>query len=570
MNTEAIVNYIFRDKFDSSSLIKENIIETLAKEKETTNESVYYQKSNINKILYQIESQLLTYKQLHRRKKKEGEEIKRRIEELSGSLSTKILDTKQLLSTAMLAERQLTGETYTSIPPLTKEYATDRTDATIRDNIVMGIKQGVLKGEEFINIPSINISGEDSTDLTINSKNFPYILTVENRIKTYSQIKVVIPPIVRSGVFNIKFEQPQVISVLNQYSYEIVQKHITKELSIPVDDGIDSIKIRFHNKNKQQIKILSATYTDKIYLDEVVFETKKFNIDETFSQVTVGTCDNYVDQNVDIQYYVSLNGKEYIQFRPTNKIKNLKTSNILPSIVNTDSYDLNEIIKISESVFGDNVFKFKVDDLRISANKLKAFERKLGESFYSMSQHYLKNENIYSFITHTAQPYTLRLNSGQTIEVNGEVISATENKVVEISRGINEIKISKQLWKEPINLIKSRILEINNSYLLIEDRESKEISKIDYIFNILQAESNSIYLQLLQQNVEVYMKEIELKKRISKDTFIEYFYKDNVEPIYLASYQRQVEIKTLQIKAIMKSIDKRTCPFISRIIIRGV
>jgi len=571
MSTEAIINYIFRDKFDSPLLEKESISKKLEQEKEETLESDYYNPKNINKIVYQIENKLLGFNTLYSRKKRESIETKNRIEQLAGEFSVRLLEAKQLLNSALLSERRLTGETFTSLPPLSKEYATSATTATIKDSIVMGIKNSEIKGEEFVLISSLNIRGDESTYLRIYSKDFPYVMTIENKIKPYSQLRIEVPAVIRAGVFNIKFEQVQIISVLNSEGYEIIPRQASKELSIPVTSETKSIRVRFHNNSRQDIKLLSASYTDKIYLDEVIYETKKLNINEVFSHVSVDSCDNYTDPNVDIKYYISVNSEKYIEFRPVNKFKVSLHDSSTPSVINTDMYTNNEVVKLENYIFEDNVYKFIVEDLKLVTNKLKALEKKFGVDLYSMKQYFKPKEDSYSFTSYAIKDFTLVLNIGQNIRVNGtDYIAKNSNLTISLSKGFNTIEVAKDMWKEPINLLVNYIKEIKKGSLVIVNRETLEISEIPFIFNTLQEQTNSVYLQLLQQEIDVYMREIELKKRITIGSFIEYFYKDNVEPIYLASYQRQRQVDTVQIKAIMKSKDKKTCPFISRLILRGV
>ena len=571
MSTEAIINYIFRDKFDSSLLEKESIRKELEQEKEDTLESEYYSPKNINKIIYQIESKLLGFNTLYSKKKRESIETKNRIEQLAGEFSVRLLDAKQLLNSALLSERRLTGETFTSLPPLTKEYSTSETTATIKDSIVMGIKNSEIRGEESVLISSLNIRGDESTFLRVYSKDFPYVMTIENKLKPYSQLRIEIPAVIRAGVFNIRFEQVQIISILNSEGYEIIPRQASRELSIPVTSSTKNIRVRFHNSSKQDIKLLSASYTDKIYLDEVVYETKKLNINEVFSHVSINSCDNYTDPNVTIKYYASINSEKYIEFRPVNKFKVSLQDSAIPSIINTDIYSNNEVIKLKDYVFEDNVYKFIVEDLKLVANKLKALEKKFGDDLYSMNQYFKPEEELYRFTSYAKKDFTLVLNKDQSIRINGiDYTTKDSNLTVKVDKGFNTVEVLKTLWKEPINLLVSYIKEIKKGSLVIVNRETLDISEIPFIFNTMQEQTNSVYLQLLQQEIDIYMREIELKKRVTIGSFIEYFYKDNVEPIYLASYQRQRQVDTIQIKAIMKSKDKKTCPFISRLILRGV
>lgn len=569
MSIEATVNYIFRSKFDSSFSEKNTVEKELENLIQNTNESILYQKENIDILIYMIEKKLLDFKYMHNNKEKESRELRLIIEQLSGSLGERLRESKQLLNSALLADRKLTGETFTSIIPLTYDYVSDSSTATLKDTIVMGIEKDKVVGEEYISISGINITGEEHTSVKVNSKSFPYYIEMSNKIRTYSQVRIDIPPSIREGIFIIEFEESQVISLLDRNNYEIKPKHITKTITVPVNFDTNNFKIRFFNNEYQNIKILKATYTDKIYINEVIYETKKLAIEENLSQIAIDTCDNYSDPNVEIQYLIRLNNEEYQTLRPLNKFKTDLADKFLQSIVLTDNYANNSIVKLKEYILEDGVFKFEIEDLQLSVNKLRGFSKKLGDNIYSLDK-YL-NTSKYIINTYNREESIIVLNKNQSIIINGEFIKAEEKNInIRLDKGFNQIELDENLWKEPIDLSKAWIKEIKEEELVIVDRNTEEISIVSFIFNTLQSVTNSIYLQLLQSNSEVYVEEIELQKKVSRDNIVEYIYKSNPDPIYIAAYSRKKEISSVQIKAILKSKDKRTCPYISRIILKGV
>lgn len=570
MNNEALINFIFRSKFDSSSFIKEDVENKLDEFINTSLDSEVYNKENINLMMYLIEQKILNFKDIHKEKTGDYKELKILIERLAGELSEKLKASKQLLNTALLSERKIASETYTSIIPLIKDYTSSATSATLQDDLILGLEKGEIKGEEYIALKGINLIGEDNTVLQINSMQFPYTLQVENQYKAYSTIRVEIPPIIRTGVLNIKFASALVISVLNQYNYEIKEKGVVKELSVPVDANSRYLKIRIYTQNKKAFQILSASYTDKIYTSNVVYETKRIEVGEDFTHLSIDTCDNYENQNVDLKYFIKINDDEYRRFRPINKFKTSLIDKHLESIITVDDYSNNKIIRLNNATLDNDVFKFSIEDLGISASKIRAFERKLGEDLYSINQYYKTDINTYTVYLYKNESFDLTFNAGQSITLNGEFLEFDKTTNLKIERGFNKLEIVKSLWKEPINLINSYVKEIKDSSLIIVNRITNEITEVPYIFNTIQASTNSIYLQLLAKNIDVYMNETLLKKKVDRLNYIEYFYKDNPEPIYLGSYLIQKTVKTVQIKVEMSSIDKKTCPFISRIMIRGV
>lgn len=569
MSIEATVNYIFRSKFDSSSSEKNAVEKELEDLINNTNESELYQKENINILIYILEKKLLDFKYMHRNKKKDSERLRLIIEQLSGLLGDRLRESKQLLNSALLADRKLTGETFTSIIPLTYDYVSDSSTATLKDTIIMGIEKDKMEGEEYINISGINITGEEHTVVKVNSRVFPYTLEMHNKIRSYSQVKIDISTVIREGIFNLEFEESQVISILDSNNFELVPKHVTKQISLPVTFQTNNFKIRFFNNEIQKIKINKATYTDKIYIQEVTYESKKLAIEENLSQVVIDTCDNYSDPNVDIQYFIRFNTEEYQSLRPLNKFKINLEDKYLQSIVLTDRYIDNEIIKIEENILEDGVFKFEIENLQVSVNKLRGFNKKLGDNLYSLEKYI--NKNSYTINIFNKEEIEIVLNKDQSITLNNDLIQAKDkNLVLKLQKGFNRLEVDKTLWKEPVDLESTWIKEIKEDSLVVVDRETEEIREIPYIFNTLQASTNSIYLQLLESESQVFIEEIEMFKKVSKTDTVEYIYKSDPNPIYIASYSRKKEINSIQLKAVMKSKDKRTCPFISRIILKGV
>ena len=81
--------------------------------------------------------------------------------------------------------------------------------------------------------------------------------------------------------------------------------------------------------------------------------------------------------------------------------------------------------------------------------------------------------------------------------------------------------------------------------------------------------SNSIYLQLLLKNCLIYLKEEAVKRKYDKD-YIEYLYKDTPSPIYVYSEAYQTTVNTIQFRVTLSSEDHKICPYVSKMLVRGV
>ena len=82
-------------------------------------------------------------------------------------------------------------------------------------------------------------------------------------------------------------------------------------------------------------------------------------------------------------------------------------------------------------------------------------------------------------------------------------------------------------------------------------------------------QSTSLYLQIFNKKVDIYLTEEKLNKKLD-NAFVEYFFKSNPYPLYVISESVQTRVNTIQIRATMTSLDKVTCPYISNITIRGI
>ena len=118
---------------------------------------------------------------------------------------------------------------------------------------------------------------------------------------------------------------------------------------------------------------------------------------------------------------------------------------------------------------------------------------------------------------------------------------------------------------------KFSIFSILENKLTVIERETEEKKTIDFIYNPSEdlVQSTSLYLQIFNKKVDIYLTEEKLNKKLD-NAFVEYFFKSNPYPLYVISESVQTRVNTIQIRATMTSLDKVTCPYISNITIRGI
>ena len=171
------------------------------------------------------------------------------------------------------------------------------------------------------------------------------------------------------------------------------------------------------------------------------------------------------------------------------------------------------------------------------------------------------------------EDFTLKLSPSMFVYVNDLLYSYenTEEGAVSIQKGLNTLKVSKNFWKEVIDLDNYSIIsvETNKITVVAKDDKTKQLIEVDNYFDTSMLVSNSIYLQLLLKNCLIYLKEEAVKRKYDKD-YIEYLYKDTPSPIYVYSEAYQTTVNTIQFRVTLSSEDHKICPYVSKMLVRGV
>lgn len=569
MINKAIVDYVFKTKsYSLGNLNTKDIEASISSKISGSTEKELYSLGNLDLQEYIVGKQLEGFNTLQDKLTAALPTLEDTVRRRGAELQDLITQCKSSVNSAILAEKRLIGESYTAILPLTAQYANiENTTATITDGVIFGTStaQVVVDG---LNIDAIYLVGEDFTDLKVLADTFPLYLELgANVMKSYNQVRVTVPAIVNNGVFSLTFDQPQVISILNASNLEILPKQVVKNISIPVSKSSSNFKIRFHSNQKKSVKILSAKYSDKIYTESCTFETQPIAIGQDLSAITIETCDNYTDPNVDMNYYISINGGAYNSFRPSGKTKLISTS-MPQSIIKTDQYISNDIVPINYSDLYLGSYRYYPVDLVPQYAKLIMLSKLLGTDTYSANS-YNSSEKLLVHLFNVKDS-VLKINIGQSVVLDGKYIQYSDyNGNVLIKAGYHTLEMDKVLWKEPVDLLEASITQVHPTYLITVDRVTGEEVEVSYTFDTAQAATNSIYLQLLSAGYSIFLNKENIFRKLD-DSYVEYFYRNTNETIYLLNYNQTKTVNTVQIKATFMSKDKVTCPYISKIIIRGL
>ena len=508
-----------------------------------------------------------------------------RIEGIKSVIQTKLLEVRRNLENcklkvqeALLSERKLIGESYTAVLPLDKDYISKNTTALVENNMTLGVGyESELTSENLLNLDTLYIGAQEETVLKIESEtlnSYPLKLKLnKNFYNNYQQIKITLPRITQTGILYLEFDKQEAFSILNRDGYEIIPKHISNTVKFPVNNDSRSFSIRLLENTDREVIVKALYFTEQIYNTTTVYESTIMSVEEDLSLLSVQTCDNYTDKNVNIKYEISVNEREYEEFRPNGKLK----ENLTQSIIKASILNYENTIKLSNPILDNGVYKFYTDELINSEIKVKAFSWKFKEDFNSVESfvqdsHNHPSELFYNMFFVVKEDIKIVLNSILEFYDNGKLIKKeTEGDVYTLKRGIHKIRVLKTLWKETVDLNKFSIFSILENKLTVIERETEEKKTIDFIYNPSEdlVQSTSLYLQIFNKKVDIYLTEEKLNKKLD-NAFVEYFFKSNPYPLYVISESVQTRVNTIQIRATMTSLDKVTCPYISSITIRGI
>ena len=508
-----------------------------------------------------------------------------RIEGIKSVIQTKLLEVRRNLENcklkvqeALLSERKLIGESYTAVLPLDKDYISKNTTALVENNMTLGVGyESELTSENLLNLDTLYIGAQEETVLKIESEtlnSYPLKLKLnKNFYNNYQQIKITLPRITQTGILYLEFDKQEAFSILNRDGYEIIPKHISNTVKFPVNNDSRSFSIRLLENTDREVIVKALYFTEQIYNTTTVYESTIMSVEEDLSLLSVQTCDNYTDKNVNIKYEISVNEREYEEFRPNGKLK----ENLTQSIIKASILNYENTVKLSNPILDNGVYKFYTNELINSEIKVKAFSWKFKEDFNSVESfvqdsHNHTSELFYNMFFVVKEDIKVVLNSILEFYDNGKLIKKeTEGDVYTLKRGIHKIRVLKTLWKETVDLNKFSIFSILENKLTVIERETEEKKTIDFIYNPSEdlVQSTSLYLQIFNKKVDIYLTEEKLNKKLD-NAFVEYFFKSNPYPLYVISESVQTRVNTIQIRATMTSLDKVTCPYISNITIRGI
>lgn len=459
--------------------------------------------------------------------KDNNEYIKELLKNDISQLEFKINKVVDKVKGAILVERKTTSTIYSTIIPITEQQTNkEKTTAIIKDGVIFGISDTKIEKED-VNILSINnitfknldikkINKTKLEDFTIsnlshNTLPFEFTVNLSSLLSTTSAL---------------------IISLKNYALIEVYKDNILereKELSnyfiIPVDKDNNSITIRsyptLHKSSDLDINFLGLS--EMIYQEESIYESKEISIGDSFSNLVLDTCDNASDSNIDIKYYMSVNNKDYERINTIKSFKN--KDNRIQSIIGLSKDSELDLLQINGIKRSEGDIQFILPD---------ETQNYLNEevTVYLKNKNKIRKNTLWLLIKEDTILFKSYLTTNAQIVVDNKEITKDE---ILLPKGL--IKIS---------------LTDNYNYNYLEQVIGEE--------NIF---SSMLVKPILKKNDYKYIS-------LTSIDLIEAFNTTNIKEIFIKNLKKEVFVSSLKLKAELNSVDKKTVPYISRILLRGI
>jgi hypothetical protein len=444
-------------------------------------------------------------------------------------LNNKLKDALDVLKKSIVGERNFIGYIYSTNIPLNKSFISDVTTATVQSNIVYGatiekeIKELTYLTYKDISSETLNIVPNTHSLATLKDFN---IYSKDN--KQIHELSFNVEKFLKTS-FILEFKDHQLIEILIDDTLTI-EKSLRKSILLPINNKSLIVRIHSIKSTNQTVHIKKIGVSNKVYESTTVYESSPIQINKELEYINLEICDN-TSKNVDIQYEIKINNGNYELFE-SNK-NNLKT--------------YQNVIKLNKS---STLETLEVEGLK-------------------------ENEDAYKFyipVTGESNSYTVDVRlKNNLIKRNKELfIVALEDTNIVINNikgnSMNRVFIDNKEITTQTEIIPKGI----RSVVVLDGTGSNVIEITEDAYTYLNTIFKTIYISSLKKQVFkdskgsfIVLTNTELKESfnlLSKDKFYAYF----------NSNKHTLRVQNIQVKATMKSLDKSTCPYISKIIVKGM
>lgn len=453
------------------------------------------------------------------------------------------------VNTALFGDKKFINESYAYEIPIQKEYFENNENVKFEDNILTNTNIKSSK-DKRINLSINNITSRKNTSFKFINKTL-YI--EKNELHNYQEIQLHIPKNIISGLLHIQFSKYDNITLLNKFGRELVPKTITNFITHPISKNTESLVIRFNSNEKKSLNITDFYVSESSYSLESVVYTKPIGLFEELQEIAINTCDNYSDENSDINYEMSINKGPYRTIRPLNKQKNLHLNSIL-SVDDTLSY-----YKLENSIYWDDLNLYTTDHFDSQAiNILKSFSYKLGDDLGL-----IVSEEIFIYLEEDLE---LKFNKNDIFSINDiEYDIKDESKNILLKKGFNKLRLPASLWNQTINMLQYEVIEIGPKITTLRLKEDGSI--VNRLLDFDTKTNNSIFLQLIQK-AKIFVEEVTLKTYFANSVL--YITKNTNKDAHTFIKYKTNYVETVQLKITLKSLSKTSPVYLSSLTIRGI
>lgn len=467
-----------------------------------------------------------------------NEDVNSRLKKDIPELEYRINTIVEKLRGAILVERNTTSTIYSTIIPITRQYTdNERTTATVKDNVIFGISDTKIDYEDITVLPINNIVFKNLNIKKLN-KNVLKDLTISNLTHNTLPFEFTINltnVVSSSSALILDLKDFAIIEIYKDNTL-FKEKELSNYFSIPIDIDTTTVTIRsyptMHKSTDLNINILGVT--ELIYQEATTFESKDIAISETLSNLVLDTCDNSSDNNIKIDYFISINNKEYEAINTTHSFKD--KNNIIQSVISLSK------------------------DSELSLLPLQGIKKSEGDIQYTLPDSVQNNVN---FEIDVYLPNINKLKKESLHLLIKEDIYLHKSLIIGSNTTEKAIYLDNKLIDEDLFLVPKGIREL----IIIEGSENLSGN---YNYNYLEVVvgSDNIYSSKIKKSI---LKRSDYKYiSLTSLDLIDAFGDTNIRNIFIKNIKKEVYVNTLKLKAILSSKDKKTVPYISRFLIRGI
>lgn len=434
---------------------------------------------------------------------------------------------------AILVERNTTSTIYSTVIPIDNQSKDEEeTTAEISEGVIFGVSTKRVKEETVSPLTLSDLSFNNLRFKSLNKKGSEILENFEVENVSHNTL-----PFEFSIDLRGKIKDNSLV-ILNLKKYAIIEvyldnilfkeKTLSNFFNIPVDENTISIGFRVyptvHKSTLLSFNVIGIT--EMIYQEEVTYQSKDLSINEDLSLMVIDTCDNNDDPNVEIDYYFSLNGTSFEKIEEATKKNRDKLTNV-QSIISLSKDTELSLLEMDGFKMSEGLYKYSVPD---------TLENQVDFEIEVLVPATVSRDNLYIRVKEdlTLSKEVLLKGSLDSIFVDG----IEQNEHVFLHKGVRNISCIKSL----LNL--------------------------EYLENIFGKD------QIFQDKVvkKIYKQAGDLKYIILDSYEIVQFTGDikTIPKLYTKNVSKSVLVNSIRVKAVLRSLDYKTIPYISRFLVRGV